>query len=179
MTLLGEREAFHGPSSGPKTRVPRTRRAAIHFFDLLFDDRVVDEMVQQTNLYAFQQGIGRFQYTNGGPHWVLTCPLEVRAFIGVTILMGIKLMPTIRNYWKRAEFLQCSLIRHVFTQNHFESLLRCLHLVNNETIVSDHQSLQYDKLAKVRWIIDDFVKKSQVFYNPKKYLTCDEIMVAY
>jgi len=37
----------------------------------------------------------------------------------------------------------------------------------------------FDKLAKVRWIIDDFVSKSRAFYNPEKFLTCDEIMVAY
>lgn len=93
--------------------------------------------------------------------------------------MGIKLLPTMQDYLKRAEFFQCSLIPWVFTRNRFESLLPCLHLVNNERIQKNRESLHYDKLAKVRWIISNFVTKSQAFYNPKKFITCDEIMVAY
>ena len=79
----------------------------------------------------------------------------------MTILMGVKVLPTIRDYWKRSQFLQCSLVPRVFTQNRFESLLRCLHLVNNADIETNKESPRYDKLAKVRWIIIDFVTKSQ------------------
>lgn len=32
---------------------------------------------------------------------------------------------------------------------------------------------------KVRWIMDDFVTKNQAFYNLDKFITCDEIIVAY
>ena len=178
-TLLGDRESFRGPHPGPKARVLRTRPAATHFFDLFFDGSVVDQIVQQTNLYASQRGTGRSQTTNGGPLWVPTCPLEIRAFVGVSILMGMKFLPTIRDYWKRTEFLHCSLIPRVFTQNRFESLLRCLHLVNNEIVVTERESPRYDKLAKVRWVIDDFVTKSCTLYNLEKFITCVEIMVAY
>ena len=136
-------------------------------------------MVEQTNLYAEQQGTGRSQHTNGGSHWVPTCAMEMRAFIGVTILMGIKLMPTIRDYWKKNEFLHCSVIPHVFLRNRFESLLCCLHIVDNRNIETNKESAGYDKLAKVMWIIDDFVRKSRALYNPRKFITCDEIMVAY
>lgn len=67
----------------------------------------------------------------------------------------------------------------MFTRNRFESLLRCLHLVDNSTIESDKDSPRYDKLTKVRWIINEFVTKSRALYNPDKFVTCDEIMVAY
>jgi len=83
---------------GPKARVPRGRPKAIDFFYLFFDDRVVAEIVVQTNLYASQQGTGRFQNSNGGPMSVPTYSSKIKAFVGVSILMGIKLMPTIRDY---------------------------------------------------------------------------------
>ena len=53
-TLLGDRESFRGPEPGPKARVHRIRSKAIHFFHLFFDDKILDKMVEQTNLYASQ-----------------------------------------------------------------------------------------------------------------------------
>ena len=177
--LLGDRVSFQSPHPGPKVRSSCRKPATLEFFELFFDDLVATQMVEQTNLYAEQQGPGRSQHTNGGPHWVPTCALEMRAFIGVTILMGIKLMPTIRDYWKKNEFLHCSMIPRVFIRNRFESLLHCLHLVDNRNNDTNKKSTGYDKLAKVRWIIGDFVRKSRALYNPGKFITCDEIMLAY
>jgi len=52
-------------------------------------------------------------------------------------------------------------------------------LVNNETIESERESTAHDKFVKVRWVIDDFVRKSRALYNLEKLVTCDEIIVAY
>jgi hypothetical protein len=32
----------------------------------------------------------------------------------------------------------------------FEAIMRCIHLVNNETMVTDQAAEGYDKIAKVR-----------------------------
>jgi hypothetical protein len=111
--------------------------------------------------------------------WVPTSRKEMRAFLGVTILMGVKVMPTIRDYWKKLHFLQCLIIPRVFTRDRFESLFRYLHCVNNETLERNPTATGNDKLGKVRWVLTDFVRISRSLYNPEKYITCDEIMVAY
>jgi hypothetical protein len=61
----------------------------------------------------------------------------------------------------------------------FETILRCLHCMDNEKLTSDKNHPRYDKIGKVRWVLEDFVKISQRLYNPEKHLTADEIMVAY
>lgn len=58
-TLLGDRESFTGPRPGPKQRVTHNRKPALDFFKLFFNDVVVEQIVEQTNLYAEQQGTGR------------------------------------------------------------------------------------------------------------------------
>jgi len=44
-TLLGDHESFRGPPPGLKARVNRRRPPAIHFFNMFFDNNVVQRMV--------------------------------------------------------------------------------------------------------------------------------------
>lgn len=80
--------------------------------------------------------------------------------------MGLKSSPSIRDYWKRDSFWQCGLIPNVFTQDRFESLLRCLHCVNNFKECIDKMDPRYDKIYKVQWMLQHFVKVSNELYNP-------------
>ena len=64
------------------------------------------------------------------------------------------------------------------TQKRFEALTWCLHLVNNEVLVTDRGDPEYDKLAKVRWLCEAFTTMSQSLYN-ERVLTVDEIMILY
>jgi hypothetical protein len=71
------------------------------------------------------------------------------------------------------------MIPKVLTRNRFESLLRCMHCVDNEQIYRDKSSPLYDKISKIRVVLEHIVRRSQEQYNPDKFITCDEIMVAY
>ena len=64
------------------------------FFNLLYTDDMLENMVVQTNLYAQQCGV-----LNPDPSWEDTSREEMRAFIGIHILMGIVLMPDQHMYW--------------------------------------------------------------------------------
>jgi hypothetical protein len=64
-------------------------------------------------------------------------------------------------------------------RSRFEAILRCVHLVNNEELVTDQGAPGYDKLAKVRWLIEEFARISQALYNAKRICTIDEIMIPY
>ena len=57
--------------------------------------------------------------------------------------------------------------------------MRCLHLVDNDTLVMDQEDAGYDKLAKVRWLCESFTSMSQQLYNNERILTVDEIMIPY
>lgn len=105
--------------------------------------------------------------------------IEMHAFLEIVILMGLKGSSTIRDYWKSDPFWCCGFIPRIMTRNRFESLLRCIHCIDNSMLCRDNNSDQYDKLGKVRWIIEHFVERSRELFNCEKFVTTYEIMVAF
>ena len=95
------------------------------------------------------------------------------------MLMGLKEFPHVRCYWDRKAFYNCPLISEAMTRTRFEAIVCCLHLVNNEGLVTDREDPVYDKLGKVRWLCEDFATRSQALYNNERVLTVDEIMIPY
>jgi len=67
---------------GPKKSVPFEAKP-IGFFENIFDNSLLCRFVSETNLYALQKGKTWYD---------LTVP-ELKAFLGVCILMGITRMP--------------------------------------------------------------------------------------
>ena len=58
--------------------------------------------------------------------WYPTTAEEMRAFVGLNVIMGIDQKPELCNYWSTDEFLGNVGIQHVFTPDHYESLCRYL-----------------------------------------------------
>lgn len=130
--------------------------------------------------YAGQKSEEYPHLTNGRTEWVDIDREELQAWLGVLILMGLKELPNIRQYWDRREFYCCPIISEVMTRKRFEAITRCIHLVDNTMIVSDRDDpALYDKLAKVRWVVEAFVRASQTYYNCERECTVDEIMIPY
>lgn len=117
--------------------------------------------------------------TNGRRNWTPLDMEELLAWFGILILMGIKEFPHIRCYWSSPEFYNCPLISEVMSRQRFEAIIRCIHLVNNDDVVTDKNSPQFDKIAKVRWLCESFASLSQTLYNNERVCTVDEIMIPY
>ena len=102
---------------------------------------------------------------NGCGRWVDVSVAKLRAWFGICILMGLKHQPTIRSYWCRKQFYGCSIIRNIMGRPRFEEILRCIHLVDNESLVQDKNAAGYDKIGKCRWLIENFVMRAKTAYN--------------
>jgi len=61
----------------------------------------------------------------------------------------------------------------------FEALLHCLHVIDNNSLQNDRSHPDYDKIGKIKFIIHHFVTRLKELYNPRRYITIDEMMVAY
>ena len=116
---------------------------------------------------------------NNGANWEDLIKPVLLAWLGITIYMEIKVLPQTRSYWDNHAFFGCPLIRAIMKRDRFEQILRNIHLVDNETIVTDNKSPEYDKLAKVKWHFEDFVMVSQSIYNCERHFIVDEIMIVY
>lgn len=91
----------------------------LDFFGLCWDPSFFDLLVDETNQYAQLK-----QVSKPDTNWYPTTPEEMKAFIGVNILMGIDLKPEIDSYWSTDEFLGNMGIQRVFPRDRFEHLTR-------------------------------------------------------
>ena len=74
---------------GPKN-IPDTVKTPGGIFLMLLSTKNIELMIQQTSLY-YQQ--------NKNKNEVLVTAEEMKKFIGVNIMMGIKRLPSCRDYW--------------------------------------------------------------------------------
>ena len=86
------------------------RTALGSFFDLLADE---------TSQYSQLKQVSR-----PNPKWYPMTPEEMKAFIGVNILMGIDPKPEIASYWSTDEFLRNVGIQRLFPRDRSEHLTR-------------------------------------------------------
>jgi hypothetical protein len=98
----------------------------------------------------------------------------------MTLFMGVKKLPSTRLYWSRNEALfHCSVISQLMTRERYELITRCLHVVNAPAHVMDRGSTIYDKLHKVRWLVDEVRDHFKAMWTPNQQLIVDECMVMY
>ncbi|KAL4126175.1 hypothetical protein QTP88_010401 [Uroleucon formosanum] len=127
---------------GPSDSVDRFRcHTPFSIFNYLFSDEIMNMLVEQTNLYSFQ----RSQKT--GKPYTQTNIQELKTFFGINLLMGIKRMPSYRDYWSSQPDLHDPYISSLMTVNRFGWLLSTLH-INNNVMMPKRGEPGYDKLYK-------------------------------
>lgn len=82
-------------------------------FKLLLTDKVISYITFHTNLYANQK------YMRNGKSYSETNVIEINAFIGLNLLMGIKKQCSYRDYWSSAPDLHDEYISSIMPLNRF------------------------------------------------------------
>ncbi|KAK3746531.1 hypothetical protein QZH41_007371 [Actinostola sp. cb2023] len=101
-----------------KVDVPNDSKADF-YFGLLFGDALVDMIVTETNRYA------RAKLANLAARllkWNDTTRSKLKAFFGISIIMGITKLPRIAMYWSSDPYIGNPGIQSVMTKNRFEEL---------------------------------------------------------
>ena len=111
------------------------------FFRLLVTDGLLDFIVENTNLYAHQQGVP-----------VLLSRDEILSYFGMNIAMGIVSLPEISDYWSREPMLRVPWFPSVISRNKFLLISRYLHFADNSKAPS-RDNPNYDKLWKIREVV--------------------------
>jgi hypothetical protein len=170
---------FTGPEPG--CTLPYGRLASLlGLFDKLWSLKLQRYIVRESNRYASEVLDVQARATRGGLEWKPLCLDEFRAYIAICLFMGLKKLPSRRLYWSKDEALfQCPLISHLMTRNRYELITRCLHVANAPADVQDRSSSKYDKLHKLRWMIDEVRNRYQAMWSPNQQMTVDEGMIMY
>jgi hypothetical protein len=63
------------------------------------------------------------------------------------------------------------------TRDRYEDITRCLHIANAPPTTTDRDSPNYDKLHKLRWMLDELRNSFKGMWLPNQELIVDETMV--
>ena len=100
------------------------------------------------------------------------------AYMGFMLLMGIVHLPSTDDYWKNDEVYHCSPTAGQISRNSFHELHRYLHFVDNSTLASP-RSPEYDRLGKVRPLVETLAERVAAVYEPGKEVSIDEAMIPF
>ena len=155
---------------GPTVDIPES---PIDTFDLMFMPDLLDDMVQQTNLYA-KEVMGEEKYSA----WNKVTSEELRAYLGFSILMGINHLPALDDYWSTYPALHYSAIADRITRDRFREITRYLHFVDNASL-TPRGSPGYVRLGKVRPVINHLSSRFSDLYDPHQEVAVDEAMIKF
>lgn len=137
-----------------------------------FGNDMMEIIVEQTNVYANQNP------PSARYRWYNTTVTEMYLFLGIIIAMGVHKLPFFYDYWSSDCLLGVPGISAGMPVDRFKALLRCLHLNDNTTAVPRNQP-GYDRLHKIRPMIDCLRETWRTIYHPPKEQSIDEAMVGF
>lgn len=153
--------------SGPN--VPDWVETPLETFLCVFPISLLEHMVFQTNLYATQLHGERFTRTNLD---------EMKCFIAINLMMGITKKPSYRDYWSSKFEMRDPYISSVISRNRFGWLLGHIHL-NDNSVQPKKGEHGFDKLYKLRPMLDILDKTYIDCYKPSENQSIDESMVKF
>lgn len=130
--------------------------------------------MEQTNLYAEQK-----QEPGERSVWYPLTVSEFKAWIALTLDMGILKKPSLRLYWSTDSILKTSFFPSVMARDRYFQILRYLHFADNRDEVKDKDSPGYDKLFKIRKLLDVLLPRFTDVYSPERNLAVDETLIKF
>ena len=157
-------------TAGPQFQV---ETSALEVFNHFFTNDLKTLIVQQSNLYALQC-MGQHKFDEWEPITVA----ELSAYFGFTILMGVVDLPSLDDYWKTDEIFHYAPIASRITRQRFRDICRYLHFTDN-TQLKGREEDGYDRLGKVRTIIEHIQDAFEDNYIPNCQQSIDEAMIPF
>jgi len=99
-------------------------------------------------------------------------------FLGINILMRIKKLPLYRDYWSYDKKLNDPFISSLMSVVRFGFILGNLHISDNSTEPKKSEP-NYDKLYKLRPLLNRFQETFKIYWKPSKYQSIDESMIKF
>ena len=110
--------------------------------------------------------------------WEKITATEMLAYLGFAIVMGIVHLPEVEDYWKLDPYLHYSPIADRISRNRYREIGRYLHFVDNTTLPTRGQ-VNFDRLGKVRPIIEHMSSVFKNSYQPHCECAVDEAMIPF
>ena len=142
-----------------------------------FTPDLIRHITAETNRYAATCLTTPTSSSGSTPEWS-TSEEEIRAYLGFCILMGITKLPDLYDYWSSTAALHNFSIASRIPRKRFLEIQRYIHFTNNASIIARGQE-GYDRLAKVRPVLESVRKTFLSNFNPHRENAIDEAMVPF
>jgi len=173
-------DVFRG-QEGPKLPIGFDVSLAtpLDYFALFFTDELFSRIVENTNKYAsFIEERKRVFYPDFVSNYVPTNMNELKAFFGLNVLFGVIPLHRVRHYWSQNAFLGNDGVKATMPLRRFEIISQCLHVSDREKEIAKGNE-GYDKLAKVRPLIQSLSHSFPKYMHPSQHQSIDEGMIAF
>ena len=154
---------------GPTLQVPETE---LEVFQLFFTTEICSFIAEQSNLYTHHH-LGE-KYTE----WIPITVEELKAYFGFMLLMGLYPKPAISDYWKCDPFVNYAPISERISRDRFYDIHRYLHFAEN-ALLPVRGEPGYDRLGKVRGILERVQERFRHIYKPHCENSIDEAMIPF
>lgn len=148
----------------------------VDYFQLFFTDEVFDRITNNTNLYHDYR-VALKKITNPNyvdKRWTPVTVPEMKAFFGLSIVMGLVSVPRYRDFWSGDDFLANPGIKKCMPVRRYEKISEVLHVSNREEEPLRGQP-NADKLVKIRWLLDLVFETSRLLMHPQREQSIDEV----
>lgn len=158
-----------------------TAGPAIDYFKLFFTDDVLQKIVRNTNKYVKYQGNVK-RRTNARyveKHWPVDLTIaELKAFLGLSIIFGLVTPKRYKFAWSSDPYLSIEPVKKIMPLRRYEKISEYFHVSDREVEFPKGHA-QFDRLAKVRWLIDWLNEAFPKYMNPQKQQAVDEGLIKY
>ena len=145
---------------------------ALDFFELLFDEKMIDSIVEETNNYHdFCTGNATHNAASHQAKWLSTNRSEMYTFLATIMLMSVTKKNKILDYWSTDPMITTPMFGQLFSRDRFIALLKYLHFNDNSNQVDD------DRLYKIRPVMDELRERFKLLIIPYKNLCIDEALL--
>ena len=131
-------------------------------------------IAEQTNVYA-REVLSTYAYER----FDQVTPLEIQAYFGFMILMGINQLPCLYDYWKLDPTYYYSPVADRISLRRFLEISRFLHFTQNESYSVQRTDPSCDRLWKIRPVITSISERFLEIYNPHSASSIDEAMIPF
>ena len=147
----------------------------LSYLMLLFTVDIIVNIIAETNRFAAQCQADRAVRDQS---WYDTTVEEMKAYLGINVMMGIHIMPQLDNYWSSDDYLGVRGIMAVMSRSRFKKITQYFHINDNTTAVARGER-GYDPLNKIHPLLSATSNSFARRYRPGRDLSIDEAMVAF
>ncbi len=165
------------PFTGLPGRTTPSGSSPVEYFQMFFDDTVIDMLVNGTNqhvaeIIARKESAGALTPRSRWRKWRPVTPQEMKAVLAVLINMGVMHCPDLNSYWKTSWESNIPFFHDVFPRDRFELIYWGLHIIPST-------STPTRRINKIKPLLDHLLPAFQAKLRPGREIAIDETMVGF